>query len=291
MQNRWKRVWKMILITILLIGFSLIVVWHLTKDKDIQEQNNTNDPYPVVGFASCEEVESISEEEISAIVDSDDSTTDYIHDLAYEQNLYGVDLYGAGTVQAEQFRYTCIMLPDGTEVKQKISDRQLRQLADAWNDTIAEADKDAQYIYCGETDTYLEYSVRYQDNRLYYDDYENGIGTLKAYRMIYPKNIVLLDQSDSIVSYFLGELTLEQIKASLDIQLALSDSIVLYREYREANTVFECVYYDIAQDDIQTFAPVNSPTTYARLNKNTITIDKETHEMYTSFECIKTVNE
>ena len=230
MQNKWKRVWKTILITIL-IGFSLIVVWHLTKDKDIQEQNNTNDPSPVVGFASCEEVESISEEEISAIVNSDDRTTDYIHDLAYEQNLYGVDLYGAGTEQAEQFRYTCIMLPDGTGVKQKISDRQLRQLADAWNDTIAGADKDAQYIYCGETDTYLEYSVRYQDNRLYYDDYENGIGTLKAYRMIYPKNIVLLDQSDSIVSYFLGELTLERTKASLDIQLALSDSIVLYREY------------------------------------------------------------
>ncbi len=290
MQNKWKRVWKTILITIL-IGFSLIVVWHLTKDKDIQEQNNTNDPSPVVGFASCEEVESISEEEISAIVNSDDRTTDYIHDLAYEQNLYGVDLYGAGTEQAEQFRYTCIMLPDGTGVKQKISDRQLRQLADAWNDTIAGADKDAQYIYCGETDTYLEYSVRYQDNRLYYDDYENGIGTLKAYRMIYPKNIVLLDQSDSIVSYFLGELTLERTKASLDIQLALSDSIVLYREYREANTVFECVYYDIVQDDIQTFAPVDSPTTYARLNKNTITIDKETHEMHTSFECIKTVNE
>lgn len=118
MQNRWKRVWKTILITIL-IGFSLIVVWHLTKDKDIQEQNNTNDPSLVVGFASCEEVESISEEEISAIVDSDDKTTDYIHDLAYEQNLYGVDLYGAGTEQAEQFRYTCIMLPDGTGVKQK----------------------------------------------------------------------------------------------------------------------------------------------------------------------------
>ena len=61
--------------------------------------------------------------------------------------------------------------------------------------------------------------------------------------------------------------------------------------YCIGNIVFECVYYDIVQDDIQTFAPVDSPTTYARLNKNTITIDKETHEMHTSFECIKTVNE
>lgn len=130
---------------------------------------------------------------------------------------------------------------------------------------------DEEIIYCGENDSYIEYSGRYVDNRyMYENDFPVTHIIPRATRWVFMKNIVSdANGNDKLI----GELSKEYIQEQMDIFKNDSyESEVVYREVTEDDTAFYYNYY-IASFSYGDWGVDSSATLY----KRTHTIDKETH--------------
>ena len=135
---------------------------------------------------------------------------------------------------------------------------------------------------------YLEYSVRFTSHNEYYDnDSLVGNDTYRAYRVIYPKHTVMLESDCSLTQYFAGTPTLESVQSCFDLEFSLDDEPVLYREYTETDNAFQCTYYNLTWEALQTFDVADDAASILQLNKNTILLDKKTNQITKHSEPVK----
>ena len=224
----------------------------------------------------------------SSIANHDFKTADFVHDLACQPDLFQTEWYGAGTDTEEKFLYAPVWSNEETNVKKTISAEELKDFAKQRNEEIAVSSADAEYIFCGETDDYLEYSVRFTSHNEYYDnDSLVGNDTYRAYRVIYPKHTVMLESDCSLTQYFAGTPTLESVQSCFDLEFSLDDEPVLYREYTETDNAFQCTYYNLTWETLQTFDVADDAASILQLNKNTILLDKKTNQITKHSEPVK----
>lgn len=184
----------------------------VSESAESEDSMTSVSPDIDINFNSENDVESISDEKLRSIANHDFKTADFVHDLACQPDLFQTEWYGAGTDTEEKFLYAPVWFNEETNVKKAISAEELKDFAKQRNEEIAVSSADAEYIFCGETDDYLEYSVRFTSHNEYYDnDSLVGNDTYRAYRVIYPKHTVMLESDCSLTQYFAGTPTLESV--------------------------------------------------------------------------------
>ena len=177
-------------------------------------------------------------------------------------------------------------------MKTEISDEEMKFLTEQRNKSIGEND-DAEYIFCGENNDYVEYSVQYTDRKSYYDnDTLKEKDIYRTYRVFYPKRTVMLESDNALNAYFVGEPTMDNVQRCLDFEFSISDEPVLYREYFEIDEGIICTYYSITQDTMaaDSIAGLDEDIAlYAQLNKGTIAVDKKSNEIRRKLELVREI--
>lgn len=260
----------------------------VSESAESEDSMTSVSPDIDINFNSGNDVESISDEKLRSIANHDFKTADFVHDLACQPDLFQTEWYGAGTDTEEKLLYAPVWSNEETNVKKTISAEELKDFAKQRNEEIAVSSADAEYIFCGETDDYLEYSVRFTSHNEYYDnDSLVGNDTYRAYRVIYPKHTVMLESDCSLTQYFAGTPTLESVQSCFDLEFSLDDEPVLYREYTETDNAFQCTYYNLTWETLQTFDVADDAAPILQLNKNTILLDKKTNQITKHSEPVK----
>ncbi len=255
-------------------------------------------------FSSADEIENISDEDLTYILNHDYKTYDFFPEGEYAKvDLFGVELQvpTEDCPEATAEYITVVVLNNSSEDLNTLKDsQQIKTYAEVnlmdsiyshqtmySGDRTGIAVKDAEALYCGETDTYVEYSARFTESRSYYDNRKLVTTEIpRAYRYVYMKSIVKSVTNDSAQLIMLGELSKEYVEEQLDIYLSSSHDLTLYREVTEdeghyfyARYYAYMVYGDYSVNDC------------AYLYKETIIVDKDTHVVhYEPMEEVKMVS-
>lgn len=262
-----------------------------------QEGNTSQDAKKEFIFTSAEEVENISDEDLVYILENDYITYDFFEEGSYsEVDLFGVKMQ-VPTEENPEASGEYIMslvfnnddLGDITDFNTLVSSdfvkeyaqRDMEDFINSQNtkrpqDETGILIKDEEIIFCGETDTYVEYSARYVESRTFY---ENDVLVThdipRAYRRIYMKSLLWETDNNGTQLLMLGDLNQEYVKDQLDLYLSMGSNLMLYREVAEEEDCYTytryytyMVYGDYGIDN------------EAQLYKETITVDKENHEVY-----------
>ena len=80
---------------------------------------------------------------------------------------------------------------------------------------------------------------------------------------------------------------LESVQSCFDLEFSLDDEPVLYREYTETENAFQCTYYNLTWETLQTFDVADDAASILQLNKNTILLDKKTNQITKHSEPVK----
>ena len=247
-------------------------------------------------FTSSEEVETISNEDLVYIVSNDYA----VYDFCEERSYHKVDLFDrveASTKGSAEVSQECIRpivanieelvgfndldstIPSEcmtTYANAYIADYLERQNTKEPGEETGSVVKDEEIVFCGETDDYAGYSIRYIESRSRYDNrilVTNDIP--RAYHPIFLKNMLWIAGENSRCLLLLGELTQEYVEEQLDIYLLPDVGSMLYREVTEDEECYLYTYYyaymvygDFGIDD------------EVQLYKQVIAIDKKSHEVY-----------
>lgn len=271
------------------------------SDDKVVDSEETNKEFT---FTSAEEIENISDEDLTYILNHDYKTYDFFPEGEYTKvDLFGVELQvpTEDCPEATEEYITVVVLSKGSEDLNTLKDsQQIKTYAGVKlmdsiyshqtmfsGDRTGTAVKDAEALYCGETDTYVEYSARFTESRSYYDNRELVTTEIpRAYRYVYMKSIVKSVTGDSTQLVMLGELSKEYVEEQLDIYLSSTHDLTLYREVTEDEghyfytRYYACmVYGDYGVNDC------------AYLYKETLIVDKDTQVVhYEPMEEVKMVS-
>lgn len=243
-------------------------------------------------FNSAEDVEALSDDDLIFLANNSHrySNSDFFSDISDGVDLFGVPLLDKeinGKLcreRVETYLFQSELPIEELNVNEPIPDSVLREYADEhcgelisysiWHDDTGRITKDGDIIYCGETDVFLEYSIRYtrvDTTRI------NGelvtAGLPNAHRRCFFKNKMMVPIENRVVPVYFGELSLESVKAEEDFKLSLCGGAI-YREVSETDGAFVYSLYDTAME----------PGDYgccgkAYLMRYDIIYDKETHEI------------
>lgn len=247
-------------------------------------------------FTSSEEIENISDDDLMYILYNNYVTSDFFEEGSYnEVDLFGVEMQvptkecpdaaaeyimvnALNKEELEGFDDLASVVPSDclkAYVQKDIEDFINAQNTRKPGEKTGTVVKDKEVIFCGETDSYVEYSARYTDSRsLYEDDVLVTHSIPRAYRLIYLKSLLRTTGTNSMQLWMLGELSKEYVEEILDIYLISKDRGMLYREVTEEDNCYTYTRYyaymsygDYGVDD------------EANLYKKVITIDKESHRV------------
>ena len=239
-------------------------------------------------FHSAEEVEQMSDEDLIFIAQNASryETADFLGEGDFAQ----IDLYGVPLKEECNERVTVNFfwhrdLQGELDVTASIPEKEFNRLVQEDIESIyfyaggKEPGEDTGWVvlneetvFCGENDTYAEYSIRYTDrNSVYLDNALTTTDIPRAYREIYLKNYILETNDEELRGYLLGELSLDYVKEQLDV-LHSGYEPIIYREIVETKKEYIYTYYytGMSHGDYG----VNDE---ARLMRRTQVIDKETH--------------
>lgn len=251
-------------------------------DPDITEE--VTESIRDIKFTSMEEAEQISDSDLIYIAQQEGNAA---YTDMEEFDLFGVELLDDPDSEypLESFHLKTIKSAEAIDTLSYINSDEIKQIADEENQDFVERQRtqkpgdetgdipeDVEYIFCGENDWYIEYSVRYTDARTMYSN--NVLVTLRiprAYRRVYMKTI-----SNGLL---LGELSAEYVQQQLDLLIweqhaNMYGEHILYREVTE--TEDEYVYSYLYSSYCSADWDVNAT---AYLKTETWTVDKQTHEM------------
>ena len=271
-------------------------------------ESHTKEPEKEFAFASAEEIENISDEDLLYIYNHDYDTYDFFPEGEYTE----IDYFGAEMLVPTE---TCPDAPtecmlfiiedcfsiDESELDSVIDSQKMKTFAEvditdsiyAGNTSYAEYEpgksiEDYKLILCGENDSYVEYTSTYTEINRFYDNNRVLVSneTQRAYRWIYMKSLVYTKVEDERQLIMLGELSLDYVKEQMDIYNDYHKSTVLYREVAEEEDcyIYTCYY-------IHPMIGGEAQSSELYLLKEVIQIDKETHKVqYKSAEVVKTVD-
>ncbi|MBD5130637.1 MAG: hypothetical protein HDT43_12070 [Ruminococcaceae bacterium] len=253
-------------------------------------------------FNSAEDVEAISDEDLIYISQNNYSTPDFISDI--DENI--IDLFSVplseketnGYVykeKVETFLLSSALPIEELNVNESIFDDVLREACEKHCEnliksaTVSQGDtgsrtKDEEIIYCGENDLYAEYSIRFTSIKTMYNNntlmtYE----TPRAYRRLFPKNRLTVHIGERGNPVYFGELTLENVKAEMDLMISLY-GLTVYREVGETENAYIYTSYMI-----NTIGGDWGLCDRAELRKYDNIFDKTTHEQSSKETCIRSV--
>ena len=218
-------------------------------------------------FASAEEVENISEEDLLYIYNHDYDTYDFFPESEYT----GIDYFGvemlAPTEACPDAPKECMLIIiedcfsiDESELNSVIDSQKMKTFAEVDiadsiyvdNTSYAEyepgkAIDDFKMILCGENDSYVEYTSTYTEINRFYDNNRVLVSneTQRAYRWIYMKSLVYTKVEDERQLIMLGELSVDYVKEQMDIYNDYHKSTVLYREVAEEEDCYTYTCYYI----------------------------------------------
>ncbi len=263
-----------------------------TSESKIREENavieDAHSQLREYQFHSAEAVERMSDEDLIYIAQNASyyDTEDFLGEGAFAQiDLYGVEL------QADCYEWIKVNffwhkdLQIELDVTASIPEEEFNRLIqedieaiyfhaggkESWEDTGSVV-LNEETVFCGENDTYAEYSVRYTDrNSVYLNNVLTTTDIPRASREVYLKNYVLETNVEELRGYLLGELSLDYVKEQLDV-LHSGDEPIIYREIVENEKEYIYTYYytNICYGDYG----LNDT---AMLMRRTQVIDKETH--------------
>lgn len=217
-------------------------------------------------FNSAEDVMALSDNDIIYIANNSFrySNSDFFSDIGDGVDLFGVPLSeqrSNGYVYPENvhtYLFQSELPIEVLNVNEPIPDSVLREYADEhcgrlisysnWDGYTGRITKDGEIIYCGETDVFLEYSVRYT-----YEDTTRINGELvttempRATRRCFFKNKMMVDIGERTDPVYFGELSPERVKAEEDFMLSLYGGAI-YREVSETDDAFIYSVYDTAME-------------------------------------------
>ncbi len=278
-----------------------------TKDANDIKEETTKEPKKKFVFKSADEVENISDEDLIYILNHDYVADDFFEEGDYNQlDLFDVEMQ----VPTEEWPNANVekiwidmldsdVLGGVSDLNQPISSEVMKEYVpkDISNffalQNTKEPDEetgslvlDEEIILCGETDSYVEYSARYLEERSMYSN--NALETWcipRAYRKVYLKTIFQQRKGEYWEFLLLGDLSPDYVKEQMDLYLTDEYGLTLYREVSEEEDCYlytryytYMVYGDFDVDDEVCLCKV--------IRK----IDKETHKIgYESEREIKTV--
>lgn len=247
-------------------------------------------------FTTAEEIENISDEDLVYIV-----SNDYvIYDFCEEGNYHKVDLFdvegtsvndsselSAGYIrpivadieELDGFNDSngsipseCITSYATDYIANYLKVQNTKEPGEETGSTV----KNEEIVFCGETDSYMGYRVRYTESRSMYNN--DVLVTHEIPRVdysVYMKNLLWTAGENSRQLLMLGELSEEYVEEQLDIYMLPKVGGMLYREVMEAEDCYLYTYY-YAYMVYGDFGIDNE----VQLCKQVIAIDKESHEVY-----------
>jgi len=247
-------------------------------------------------FTSYEEIENINDEDLVYI-----ASNDYvIYDFCEEGSYHKVDLFDmeeTSKKDSSEVSAECIrpIVADVEELvgfdekggtipsecmtayaKAYIADYFERQNTKEPGEETGSVVKDEEIVFCGETDSYVGYSILYTESRSMYNNWVLVTNDIpRANHPIFLKNMLRTAGENGRCLLLLGELTQEYVEEQLDIYLLPNVGSMLYREVTEDEECYLYTYYyaDMVYGDFGIDDEV-------QLCKQVITIDKESHEVY-----------
>ncbi len=269
---------------------------------------HTEEPEKEFAFASAEEIDNISDEDLLYIYNHDYDTYDFFPEGEYT----GIDYFGMEMLVPTEtcpdaptecmlfFIEDCFSI-DESELNSVIDSQKMKTFAEvditdsiySCNTSYAEYEPgktidDFKLILCGENDSYVEYTSTYTEINRFYDNNRVLVSneTQRAYRWIYMKSLVYTKVEDKRQLIMLGELSVDYVKEQMDIYNYYNKSTVLYREVAEEEDcyIYTCYY-------IHPMIGGEAQSSELYLLKEVIQIDKESHKVqYKSAEVVKTVD-
>lgn len=267
------------------------------------ENPDTSSELKHFGFGSAEEVEAISDEDLVYIAKNNYSTSSFISDI--DEDI--IDLFGVPLLEKEANGYVCkeraetyllrSELPiEELDVNESISDDVFRKACEkncdnlikaayVWHGDTGSKTKDEVTIRCGENDLYAEYSIRFTDMRtMYLNDTLVTNEIPRAYRRLFLKNRLFVPIDERVVPVYFGELTLENVKAEMDLMISLG-GLTVYREVGETENAYIYTSYMIV-----TVGGDYGLCDMAELIRYDNIFDKTTHEQSSSETCVRRVD-
>ena len=273
-----------------------------TSSKKIAENPVTSSELKQFSFGSAEEVEAVSDEDLIYIAQNNYSTSIFISDI--DENI--IDLFGVPLSEKEVNGYvykekveTYLLsseLPiEELNVNESIFDDVLREACEEHcknlirSAAVSQGDtgswtEDEEIICCGENDLYAEYSIRFTSIKTMYNN--NTLVTYespRAYRRLFPKNRVFVHIGESENPVYFGELTLENVKAEMDLMISLG-GLTVYREVGETENAYIYTSYMI-----DTIGGDWGLCDRAVLRRYDNIFDKTTHEQSIDETCVRKV--
>lgn len=250
------------------------------SDHDITEE--VTEPIRDIKFNSMEEAEQISDSDLIYIAQQDGNAA---YTDIEEFDLFGVELLDDPDSEypLDSFHLKTIKSAEEIDILSYIDSEEIKRIADKENrdfvekqrsqkpgDETGDIPEDVEYIFCGENDWYIEYSIRFTDVRTMYSG--SSLVTFRiprAYRFIYMKTMSN--------GFLMGELSAEYVQQQLDLLIWTQHSNIcgehiLYREVTETEDayVYSYLYTSCSSADWN----VNAT---AYLQTETWTVDKQTH--------------
>lgn len=240
-------------------------------------------------FNSAEDVEALSGDDMVYLWQNYESVFKMSPNKRIEDeiDLFGVPLAektADGNIYREEVSFyvlDCKLPPEEINVNEPFPDEILREYIDEYcKDLISSKNnwlaltgtktKDEEIICCGENDAYVEYSIRFTEEKT---TFENAVLVTReyprAYRRCFMKNELFVDLGDRSCPVYFGELSMDKV-----IHSGMWLDWVLYSEFNETEDahIFTTYYLrgvsgDFGMSDI------------LYLRKDDIYFDKTTHEM------------
>lgn len=257
-------------------------------------------------FLSAEEVENISDEDLIVIVSNGYTREDFFGEGSFATiDLFDVPMM-VPTEEEPENSYEYIMMqilysddvseaidlnsPISSDIINAYAQKDVAEFMDMQNTRDPGEDtgvlvKDEETIFCGETDSYSEYSARYTDSRsLYENDVLVTHNIPRAYRHVYMKTLVHFSDMEGRPLVMLGDLSKEYVQEQLDY-FNNKAGMIMYREVTEDENSYIYTYY-YAYTVYGDFGLNNE----ANLVKSSFIVDKETHVVsYGNEERVKAV--
>ena len=255
-------------------------------------------------FANLEQAEGLSEDDLYYIASHEYYSSDFVElepfdffgqELAVLEDDNGYEFYEQYAIEIYQSDATL----EDTDVNKPLNSQQIEAIArershalvgdtskvsegadkdEDGEEKLGRSVSDAQYIYCGENDSYVEYSIRY--NEVQKQERNNEVVTLKmprAFRRMYMKNMLDVANGYKRAQVLLGPLSRDYLQQQLDLLVDRQNGVVIYREVTEREDEKEGDYYlytwlhvDISRGNYGANAKV-------LLTESKIAVNKESH--------------
>ena len=253
-------------------------------------------------FNNLEQAEGLSEDDLYYIASHEYYTSDFVElepfdffdqelavledDNGYEYNeQFAIEIYqsdqtledtdvtkplNSQQIEAIARERSHALVGDSSKVKEEAEDGE--------EEKTGRSVSDAQYIFCGENESYLEYSIRY--NEVQKQERNNEIVTIsmpRAFRRMYMKNMLDVANGNKRAQVLLGNLNKDYLQQQLDLLVDRDNGVVIYREVTEREDEKEGDYYLYSWVHVDISRGNYGANAKVLLTESKIAVNKETH--------------